>query len=201
MLEFLSLTEETTLVQLTAGRLPESEDECVADAAAFTEEDIGKTITLSSSNDEDTLDTFAVTEATIVGLVQSSRYISTDRGSTSLGSGTLTGFVYLPKEAFSSEAYHEILLCCDLPGALYSEGYEAARDALEEEIEALLAERGLLRYTELRTEGETELADARQELDDGWAEYEDGKAEAEQELADAAQELADARQELDDGWA
>ncbi|MCD8126948.1 MAG: ABC transporter permease [Clostridiales bacterium] len=200
-LQFLSLMEESTLVELTAGRLPESAGECLADADAFTAEDIGKTITLSAANDEDTLDTFAVTEFTIVGVAQSSRYISTDRGSTSLGSGTLTGFVYLPKEAFSSEAYREILLCCDLPGTLYSEEYETARDEMEKRIKALLEERGLLRYTELRTEGESELADARQELDDGWAEYEDGKAEAEAELADAAAELADARQELDDGWA
>ncbi len=196
-LQFLSLMEETTLVELTAGRLPESADECLADAYAFTSEDIGKTITLSDANDEDALDTFAVTEFTIVGVAQSSRYISTDRGSTSLGSGTLTGFVYLPKEAFSSEAYHEILLCCELPGSLYSEEYETARDEMEERIKALLEERGLLRYTELRTEGEEELADARQELDDGWAEYEDGRAE----LDDAAAELADARQELDNGWA
>ncbi len=198
---FMSLTERVAVPVLISGRLPESAGECVGDAAAFGEQDIGKTITLSSENDGDTLDLFAHDSYTLVGLVRSSRYISGDRGSTSLGSGSVEGFVMLPPEGFSSEAYHELLLWCDLPGAIYSEEYNGARDRLEGRIKSMLNSLGRRRRSRLWAEAEEEFADAQRKIDEGWQEYRDGVSEAERKLRNAKQELYDAKKEIDDGWA
>ena len=99
----------------------------------FTSEDIGKTITISSENEADTLDMLTRREYTIVGLAQSSRFISSDRGSTSVGSGSVTGFVYLPESAFDSEVYHELLICAGAVERIFSDEYDQAIDAPTED--------------------------------------------------------------------
>ena len=198
---FMSITEKVSVPRLTAGRMPASAGECLGDERAFSRSDIGRTVTLSPDNEEDTLDLFARESYTIVGLAKSPRYISSDRGVSSLGTGAVEGFILLTPEGFDSEVYHELLVWCALPGAIYSEEYAAARDRIEPRIKALLNARGALRRAELWNDAQAELTDARNELTEGWAAYYDGRAEADRELSEALSELEDARSELDDGWA
>lgn len=196
---FMSITETVCTPYLTEGRMPENANECLGDAGAFSSDDIGRRISISDLNDEDTLGFFAEREFTIVGLAKSPRYISHDRGSTSLGSGTLSGFVLLTEEAFDQEVYQEILLYCDLPGEMYSTEYISARDKLEPEVKALLNSRGAIRYKQLRSEADKELAEARAELDEGWEEYHEGEEEAQKELSSARAKLYQGQKEIDDG--
>ena len=100
--QVFSLPEKVALPKLTAGRMPEAQNECLADAAVFSSQDIGGKIVVSSENSNDTLGQLPQKEYTIVGLAQSPRFISSDRGSTSLGGGEITGFLYVPQEAFMS---------------------------------------------------------------------------------------------------
>ena len=72
----------------------------------------------------------------------------------------------LPPQDFDSEAYHELLLFCDLPGAIYSEEYDAAFSRLEEQIKTLQNRLGAARQRELRAEADEKLADGRRELDE-----------------------------------
>ncbi len=194
---FQSITHEVAKPILTAGRMPDSPGECLADAEVFTEADIGKALVLTESNDEDTRDKFTGNRFVIVGLARSPRYISKDRGSSELGAGKPAAFLLLPESAFADDIFHEILLYCDLPGEIYSETYNNALRHQKPAVEKLLQERGNLRYRDLRREADEELYDVRKELDDGWAEYEDGKREAEEKFEEAEQELKDGQQELD----
>lgn len=196
---FMSITETVCTPYLTEGRMPENANECLGDAGAFSSDDIGRRISISDLNDEDTLGFFAEREFTIVGLAKSPRYISHDRGSTSLGSGNLSGFVLLTAEAFDQEVYQEILLYCDLPGEMYSTEYISARDKLEPEVKALLNSRGAMRYKQLRSEADKELAEARAELDEGWEEYHEGEKEVQKELSSARAKLYQGQKEIDDG--
>ena len=196
---FMSITETVCTPYLTEGRMPENANECLGDAGAFSSDDIGRRISISDLNDEDTLGFFAEREFTIVGLAKSPRYISHDRGSTSLGSGTLSGFVLLTEEAFDQEVYQEILLYCDLPGEMYSTEYISARDKLEPEVKALLNSRGAKRYKQLREKADKELAEARAELDEGWEEYHEGEEEVQKELSSARAKLYQGQKEIDDG--
>ena len=175
--KFMSLTEEVSVPVLIEGRMPENAGECLADPKAFGSSDIGRTITLSDANDEDTRALFSQESFTIVGLARSPRYISQDRGSTSLGSGSIGGFVLLPESGFSSEVYHEILLWCDFPGLLYSEDYEAASARMEPSVKRLLNRRGALRYQELRREADEEIDEAQAALDEGREKLDRAQAE------------------------
>ena len=204
----MSLTERVDVPDLTAGRMPRAAGECLGDNHIFSESDIGTTISLGADNDEDTRAMLPQGSYTIVGLARSPRYISNDRGDSSLGSGTIEGFVLLLPQAFDSEAYHELLLWCDLPGEIYSEEYDVARERMEGSVKSLQNSLGTARLHELRAEADEKLADGRKELDDGWEEYRDKRAETEQQLADALREiengeaeLARGQKELDDGRA
>ena len=198
---FQTLTEEVAVPELLLGRLPEGADECLGDSSIFKEEDLGKRISLTESNSEDTLEHFAGRDFTLVGIARSPRYISVDRGSSELGSGRPAGFVLLPAAAFTGGVYHELLLWLDLPGEIYSEEYSDALRRLRPSVETLLNRRGLLRAEQLRRENSEELLRARKELDDGWSEYRLGLQQAARELADGEGKLQAARDTLDAGWA
>ena len=189
-LAVLSLPEKVDLPVLTAGRLPETAGECLADSRLFGEADLGGTLRLCEDNEEDVLELLPGGEYRIVGLARSPRYLSENRGDTTLGAGKLAAFVFLPASAFDSEAWHELRLWCDSPGELYSETYNAAHARMEPLVESFLNRRGNLRRAALRAEADEELRDAREEIDDGWREYEEAKADAEKEFDDAEKKLS-----------
>ena len=77
-----SIPENVNQIKLKAGRMPEKANECLADPDMYSKDDIGSTIKLSKDNSEQTFDTFAYDEYTIVGLAYSVLYINTERGSS-----------------------------------------------------------------------------------------------------------------------
>ena len=196
---FQTLTGDVAIPELLFGRLPETDGEALGDSWVFKEADLGAQIVLTDSNDTETLDHFAGKTFVLVGLVRTPRYISPDRGSSTLGSGSPKGFVFLPESAFTDKIYHELLLWCDLPGKIYSEEYSDALNHRKPAVETLLNRRGVLRQAALREELGEELEKARRELAEGWSEYRLGKRKAEQELRDAELRLQAAQAQLDAG--
>ena len=185
---FLSLPVQINLPGLKCGRLPQTAEECLADGLLYSEKDLGKTVVLTEENDEDTLDSFNRREFTIVGIAKSVLYINYERGGTSIGSGTLSSFVYILPEAFALDYETSLYLrLADRQGEVYSDGYTACIDAAEPWVTQLAERAAYGRSDRLYEEAEQTLSDARETLD-----------EKQQELADAKQELADAKQELKD---
>ena len=204
----MSLTERVDIPELIAGRMPRGTDECLADSHFWDEKDLGTTLTLLEDNGEDTPALLSRRSFRIVGLARSPRYLSADRGDTTLGSGRLDSFLFVLPEAFDSDVWHEILLWCDLPGELYSDRYDDAHERMTDRVKTLENSLGAARQRELRADADATLADARRELDDGWREYREEKKKTEEELADALRQLEDGeaeiargRKELDDGSA
>lgn len=187
-----SITEELNRLVVLKGRMPENPGECVADANIFTEDRIGETLTLSENNEEEDLEHFARREYTIVGIVQSPSYIQYERGNTSLGTGRVSGFLYLPYEGFDVDYYTEIFVKFTEEFPMYSDAYQDFLDEKEPFWEDCASQAAYMSYQRILTDAEKELADAREEFD---AE----KADAEKELADAWAELEDAREQLEDG--
>ena len=198
---FETLTTEVAVPELTAGRLPEKPGECLGDAGVLKESDLGLRFVLTESNSEDTFSRFAQREFELVGLARSPRYISLDRGSSELGSGKPAGFVLLPGESFADGVFHELLLWCNLPGAIYSEEYSDAVRHLRPSVDTLLNQRGVLHSRQLQREEGRALADARDELDRGWSEYRLGLQQSARELAAAEKKLQSAQDQLDIGRA
>ncbi len=187
-----SLPEELNTVELVYGRLPAGSDECVADSNMCDESAVGSVICLAEDNEEDTLDSFAHREYTVVGIVQSPLYIQFERGSTSLGTGKVDGFVYLPPDGFAMDYYTEIYVRFQQDNALYGDGYRDYIEDKKEIWEELVKKEGERRFLSVRAAAEKEIAESERELADK-------KAEGEAELEDAAGTLADARREFSEG--
>ena len=191
-----SMPEKLNLLEVKEGRLPEAPGECVTEGLLLVKLGLQVGDTLELTLEEDNEGDLVNTSYTIVGKVTSPLYVGLDRGATSLGSGSVDAFVYVPGENFTFDHY----TCAYFTGEglasldTYGDEYEDRIDALTDSLDPLAEERAQARYDEL-------VGDAQAELDDARAEFEDAKADAEQELDDAWRELQDARAELDDGWA
>ncbi len=190
-----SMPQELDLLEVRKGRLPQSADECVTENLLLVKLGLQVGDRLELTLEEDGQGDLVNTAYTIVGVVDSPLYVSLDRGASSLGSGSVDAFVYVPGENFTFEHYTCAYFTGEGLAALdtYGEEYEDRLDALVDSLDPLAEERARLRYDEL-------IGDAQSELDNARKELEDAKAEAEGELADAWRELQDARRELDGGW-
>ena len=182
-------------VLLRDGRMPERADECVVEEnmLSLMSISIGDTITLTPG--DDLSDALAQDTYTVVGTVRSPVYLAVERGTSTLGSGTVKAYLYLPREAFTLDyytaAYVRVSGAAEMT-AFYSD-YDDYIDAVIDELEPFGDARAQLRHDDLVDEATEKLDDAQKELDDA-------KAEADEKLGDAQKELSDARRKLDDGW-
>lgn len=206
VLKVLSLPTEVNRVELVSGHLPAESGQCVVDSKLFDESILGSEICLAEDNDEDTLNSFVQRKYKVVGRVQSPLYIQFERGSTSLGTGRVAGFVYLLPEDFDLDYYTEVYVRFAQDYPLYGEEYESEMEVKKEQWEGFAEEEAARRYRLVLTRGEEELADGKQELAEKRAEGEeelaDAKAaldEAKDKLAEGEQALEEARQELAEG--
>lgn len=172
------------------GRMPEALNECVIEERAIGElcVSIGDKLTLSPQ--ESFEDSLTVKEFTIVGTVRNPIYISIDRGSASIGSGSVAVYLAIPKECFDSDIYTTMFVRLNKPEelvAFYPE-YDDYVDDFIDSIEDFGNNRAKMRYADL----EGEIADGQKELDDA-------KLTADKELSDAAAKLKDAEKELTSG--
>ena len=77
------MTADINLPKLEKGRLPEADNECVADSHFFSGKDLGKTIKITDENDADCQERFTYGSYKIVGIVNSPNYImKEERGTT-----------------------------------------------------------------------------------------------------------------------
>lgn len=196
VVKVLSLTDRgISDVLLREGRMPERADECVVEEnmLSLMSISIGDTITLTPG--DDLSDALAQDTYTVVGTVRSPVYLAVERGTSTLGSGTVKAYLYLPREAFTLDyytaAYVRVSGAAEMT-AFYDD-YDDYIDDVIDSLEDFSDARAILRHDELVDEATEKLDDAQKELDDA-------KAEADKELSDARKELADARKELDDGW-
>ena len=194
-----SLTEGVNLPKLAAGRMPQAPDECLGDAKYFLEEDLGRVLPVVEENDEDTRELLHCGGYTIVGLAWFPYYLNYERGTSSLGGGSVAAAVYIPEDGFDFEVYHELYLSMADMGEPYSDAYELRQEQLEDGLEDLLEERAEIRYDTIYGEAMEKISDAEVDLADGWEEYLTQRSDAEQELDDALQELTDGESEYEQG--
>ena len=166
-----SITEGINIPYLVDGRLPEKANECVADSTRFTSDDIGKVITLADTNSEDTFEQFAYDEYEIVGIVNTPLYLQTDRGTTSIGNGSVWAFVLIPEDGFDFEYYTEMYVRCENDYDIYSDEYEDFTDNLADKIEPSFETSVNDRYESMINDALSEINEAQDELDEKAEEY------------------------------
>ena len=176
-----AIEEEINNVDLKSGRMPEKNNECVADATKYK---IGDTLTITKTSVDGILSTL---EYTVVGLADSPLYLSRQMGIASIGTGELASFIYVPRENFDSKYYTEIYLTAKgtLDEVAYEDGYDELKDLLLEELEELAPIRETKRYEEILEEATIEIRKI--------------ESEAEGEISDAENKLNDALNEINNG--
>ena len=192
---------------LVEGRLPEGEDECLVEPLflELSGLSIGDTISLDTG-EGDYADALSVEEVTIVGMANSPLYIALDRGSSTLGTGSVDAFLILPVESFTMDYYTDAYLLAEGASELetYSDEYEELVDQLAQQLEPLSKERSALRYDEASqaiSDAEDELAQAEEEANQQLTDAEAEITSSRQELDDAKKQLEDAKKQLDSGEA
>lgn len=217
-------------IDLLEGRFPQAENECILNVRKMNGQlSVGDRLTLISPSEDDEFP-LENSEFTVVGLFDTPMYISsTQRGSTTIGDGSLDAFIYIPESNFTQEVYTEIYVQSDglKELASYSDEYDALRDSISDRLETLGIDRSEIRYEEVigeaeqkiadgekdlekgKTEGQQKLDDAKAKLDDAAKQISDGEnelseaadkiADGEKQIAEAKQTLADAKTEIDEG--
>ena len=193
-----TLLEVQNQVELKAGRLPEAADEIVVDSSLFSKDDIGKTIQVSDENSEETADLFAYDVYTIVGVADASYYMNYQRGSTTLGTGRVSGFVYMLPDGFDTDYYTEIFVRLDQNDKLYSDIYKAKIEELKTWAEPIAEQEAQNRYDSLKADAQQKVDDAQKELRDQTADARTDLEEAKQKLTDGQKELADGKEQIAD---
>ncbi len=191
---FYAMPEKLNLLSIRGGRMPESADECVIVGYQMTDEILGTEISISSQNDETTLDTLKYRTYTIVGYAATPVYMDMNRGTTSVGSGSLANCLYIPVEGMDTDVYAEINLTIHGDYEVYTDEYNDALKAVADILEPIALELGQERFRTLRADAFESYREGRQEYYDGLIEFRKAKAEAMQELEDAHDQLIEAQE-------
>ena len=197
-----TITNDVNKLNLISGRMPENANECVVEEMFLqgTGHKVGDKVKIEVediTNEEGEKEkVLKNNEVTIVGTVESPMYVSTDRGSTKLGSGMIDYYLYVPKDNINVDMYTNIYVTVNEAKELNttSDKYSETVDTVVDGLEEISEERQEARYNQFYDTANNKIQDAQKELDEE-------KEKAEKELNDAEKELEDAQKEVDDGKA
>ena len=173
---------------LLSGRMPEAAGECVVHVMGHgSPVELGTQLTLPEETEGVSRQVF-----TVVGTVQDPLHFSTDSESSTVGDGQLDCILFVPEGTLTADYYTVCYIKTENAGLYgnYSDEYQAAVDAVAENLKAIQSVQCTARREELIDTANDKLTEAR-------AEYDSQKAEAERQFAEAEAKLADAQQQLD----
>ncbi len=189
---------------LEEGRWPDADDECILSVDRIMNKPLSLGDTLVVAECSTGLDdTLQEKEYTVVGLAHSSYYASsTSMGSTTLGSGLIQQFMFVPQSDFKpdfpiTEAFITVRGAKDLLSG--SEAYQARIDEVMDEIASIEAVQEQARLRTIKNEAQGELDEAREEFekerDDAYAKLDEARIK----LDEAAAEIASSQKRIADG--
>ena len=199
VLHVMPRMEDINKITVSEGRMPEKVGECLVDDQMKYK--VGETIRLKSGTDDKVTDTLKVDELKVVGKGNSPCYIALNRGSTTIGTGIVSGFVVVPEKTFHLDVYTEMYVqvqdAKDLTA--YTGAYKQKVKTVKKRLEAITEERGKIRKEELLDKANTKLEKAQKKLDDGKAESEQKLSDAERQITDGETQISQAKETLVSG--
>lgn len=200
VLNVSELNNEVNTVKLVEGELPKNANECLVESSLLLKLDkkIGDKIKIEEVLSDDEENSFINNELTVTGTIESPLYISRERGTSTLGSGKINYYMYVPKENIKSDIY--TLICLKVANAkelnTTSEEYKNIVESAKERIEEIEDTQKQKRYDSLINEANQKLDDAQNELDTQKADAEAKIKEAEDEIKQNEEKLNNAQKEL-----
>ncbi len=184
---------------LLQGNLPKTQNECVVEDSFLTanHKSIGDTIEVEvekTKNDEgEEVEYLNKNILKIVGTVKSPLYISRDRGTSSLGSGKIDYYIYVPKENIkANEIYTNIYIKLKNSEnyTTSSEKYEEYIAEVKEKIEAIKEEREKARHDKLVDIATRKVKEAEEKLNEN-------KQNAQQQIEEAKQKIENGKNKIE----
>ncbi len=205
VVKLLAFEGDLNRLTVKEGRLPAASGECVIERILPTTEKvkIGDRITFAAGGEEKTEDILKKEAYTVVGIAESSLFVSDERGMSAIGDGNADCFAVIRPEDFAYDAYTDVYVTLKAAAGLgaYSPDYDNLIGQETDELETFAKQRGILRYQEIADDANSEIADAQAELVDGENELAQESADAEEQLADAKKKLDAAEKKLKNGKA
>ena len=182
----LAMPDTINDVMVNEGRYPEKYNECVVSREFLAESGfvIGDYVTLLTGNDDSIFDTLASETYQIVGIGSTSYFLNGDMGTSTIGDGVVDGYIVIPQEAYVTDIYTSLHITVAGARGLdcYSKEYTELVENVIEKIELIADRRCDIRYSEVRSQSNEMLEDAKND-------YLEAEVTARNELAEAEQEL------------
>ncbi len=187
-------TDKINQIYLKKGRTVKKTGECVVDSYFAKENNIkiGENISLISGDEDKLSDCLKKTKFIVVGMADYNYYLTRSKGTTSIGTGNLNGFLMIPKEDFKQDVYTEIYVTVD--GAkectTYTKEYNDVVKSVTKRVEAIKKEREEIRFEEIKKEAKKEIKKAEKK-------YNKEKKKADKKLLAAKKDLESAKADID----
>ena len=203
VLHVMSQTKNMNLITIEEGRMPKEKNECLVDQDFMKKAGykVGDVITLQSGTESELTETMDDVEYTIVGAGSSPLYFALDRGSSTIGNGSVSGFAIVETGAFCLDVYTEIFATVE--GATEAQAFSKEYDTLIEEaieqIQLIQNVRCEVRRDEVAESAQLEIDSARKELNTKKDEAEEELSKNEDELSAAEMEVKLAKLQVEQG--
>lgn len=204
VLNINSLPEKNSINNITIvkGRIAQKDTEAVVEDRFLKQNNlkIGDKIVLKSGNDSKIEDTLKNSEFQIVGSAESPLYVSAQRQLSSVGNGSVRGFVYILPDVFKSDIYTEMYV--KLSGdetknsLLNNEIYKKSIESAETNFKNLGVKIGETRYNEVFKTANDKINEAADKLNNSKKEAADKFADAQKKLDDAQNKITQGKTEL-----
>lgn len=200
----IEYNEKINTPAIIAGRNIENENECLLDSAIIrtgkgAENYIGKKIVLENTDTSaDDNPTFKIKEFEIVGIIETPIYISTERGNTSIGNGTVSFYIFTKDSAIDLDYYTGAYVTVKNAKETVTNSTEYLElvNPVIDKLEEIKQEREEKRYTNLVNEATDKVEKAQKEFDDKKEEVNSKLTDAENKIKEAEEKLAEAQQKL-----
>jgi len=124
-----AIEDSVNTVKLIDGHMPESNSEVLGDSRSFS---IGERIEIT----DDVSGILDENEFIVVGLIDCALYLTEDYGSTHIGSGRLSSFIFINRDNFTLPFYTEVYIIADTDLASYLDEYNYFITNLKSKINA-----------------------------------------------------------------
>ncbi len=190
-------------IRIIKGRGPKSSTEAVAEERFLKENNlkIGDEIEIKSGKETKIEDSLNNSKFKIVGSAHSPLYVSAQRQLSSVGNGSVRGFVYILPDVFKSDVYTEAYVKTDRNESenslLNNEDYKKSIEGIEKELKSLGVVRSKVRHNEVLRDAQKKIDEAEDKLKKSKKEAEDKFSEGYKKLEEAEKQLARGEKEIE----
>lgn len=204
------IDQKMNKIRVVEGRMPERENECLVEASSATNKlygtfHIGDTIKLQSGTDETLSKSLKHTKYKIVGTCYNPNYLSYEKGSSNIGSGTVNSFIYIQNTNVLKNYYTEVDVC--VKGAkdldCYCDEYFDVVDPVLKKIKKISNKQIDARIQSYQSELDAKKREATDKFKDAENQFNDAQNKIDSGLSEIQSnelKLQNSKDQINQGW-